>query len=498
MSEASIEPLLPHRVDFDGVELAFAHAAGAALEVWLDGQPYAQLRADAAGEARLALPFAPNGRARANLELCAGAQRSAAIGLRFGQSGLERAGTVEPLAPLRAQDYVDVVANAAALRREVAIVVPVYDAPAAVQACLDSVLAQTAGAARLIVIDDASPDPAIAPLLAQYRGCRGVTLLANDRNRGFTATANRGIEVAGRADVVLLNADTEVAAHWLTGLRRAAWAAPDTASATAVSDNAGAFSVPELEQRNPLPTGWHFAQAALALRQHAGSAYPRLPTGNGFCLYLKRAALDAVGVLDAEAFSQGYGEENDWCQRAAVAGWQHVIAGDVFVRHARSQSFGDARRAALGAAGMAVLRERWPQYEAEVGASLFSPRRRVLDWRVRRAYAAAPPLPRWLYFGDAPAPQRHAAAIYRCERGRDGWRVIDADGVGTTVETLADAGVVSAASERAWTASFAQLLQMHAIDRIVGPLPAALAQVANLLDVDTDTATAARAFGATA
>lgn len=498
MNEALVEPLLPYRVDFDGVRLRFVHAAGAAFEVWIDGQPYARLRADAAGEAHLALPIAPNGRARATLELHTGARRSAAVGLRFGQAGLEQAGTVEPLAPLHTQDYVDVVANAAALRAEVAIVVPVYNAPAAVRACLDSVLAQTTGAARLIVIDDASPDPAIAPLLAQYRGRRGITLLANDSNRGFTATANRGIEVAGRADVVLLNADTEVAAHWLVGLRRAAWAAADTASATAVSDNAGAFSVPELEQYNPLPAGWSFAQAALALRQQAGSAYPRLPTGNGFCLYLKRAALDTVGLLDADAFGQGYGEENDWCQRAAAAGWQHVIAGDVLVRHARSQSFGEARRAALGAAGMAVLRQRWPQYEAEVGASLFSPRRRVLDWRVRRAYAAAPPRPRWLCFGDAPAPPHAAAAICRCARGADGWIFVDAEGVETRVATLPDASVSSAASERAWTASFAQLLQTHAIDRIVGALPAALAQVAAVLEVDTDAAPAMRAFEAMA
>ncbi len=51
--------------------------------------------------------------------------------------------------------------------------------------------------ARLIVIDDASPNPAIAPLLARYASRANVSVLRNEANRGFTATANRGIAEAG-------------------------------------------------------------------------------------------------------------------------------------------------------------------------------------------------------------------------------------------------------------------------------------------------------------
>ncbi|MEO7062349.1 MAG: glycosyltransferase [Dokdonella sp.] len=272
---------------------------------------------------------------------------------------------------------------------EVAIVVPVYNAPDLVARCLDAVLAHTTGRARLIVIDDASPDPAIALLLARYARLERVRVLRNDSNRGFTATANRGITRAGAADVVLLNADAEVGPNWLQGLRRAAYADPQVGTATAVSDNAGAFSVPELEQANPLPDAWPFDVCARALWQHAGLAYPELPTGNGFCLYIRRAVIEATGLLDEAAFSQGYGEENDFCQRAARLGFRHLIAGNVLVRHARSQSFGEARRVALGRTGMAVLRERYPEYENDVGAALFSFERRVLDWRVRRVFADA-------------------------------------------------------------------------------------------------------------
>jgi hypothetical protein len=239
------------------------------------------------------------------------------------------------------------------------------------------------------LIDDASPDDAIAPLLARCATRANVTLLSNATNRGFTATANRGMAEAGRADVVLLNADTEVGPNWLVGLRRAAYCADDVATATAVSDNAGAFSVPELERENALPAQWTVADTARALWQTAGLEYPELPTGNAFCMYIRRSVIDAVGALDEAAFPQGYGEENDFCQRASARGLKHVIVGSVFVHHERSRSFGHERRAALGVAGMAVLRERWPRYEADVGASLYSFERRVLDWRVRRAFADA-------------------------------------------------------------------------------------------------------------
>ena len=40
---------------------------------------------------------------------------------------------------------------------------------------------------------------------------------------------------------------------------------------------------------------------------------------------------------------------------------------------------------------MAVLRQRYPRYEADVGATLFSAARRELETRVRNIYAAATP-----------------------------------------------------------------------------------------------------------
>lgn len=292
-------PLL--RLDWDGAVLAleFAPDGAASVALDVDGTHFAEVpvRDD---RAVFAFPFAPNAAStfdvlpRASRDGTALAQ--APLRLVPGRSGIRAARGLPPPLPAVSGPEARLPAFGAEIGPvEVAIVVPVHNAATLVERCLASVLMHTTGRARLILIDDASTDPAIAPLLARHAGLERVRVLRNDVNRGFTATANRGIVEAGHADVVLLNADTEVGPNWLQGLRRAAWSADDVATATAVSDNAGAFSVPELEQANALPEAWSFDDCARALWRHAGFAYPQLPTGNGFCMYIRRSVLDAVG-----------------------------------------------------------------------------------------------------------------------------------------------------------------------------------------------------------
>ncbi|MGA8278442.1 MAG: glycosyltransferase [Rhodanobacteraceae bacterium] len=440
---------------------------GGEIALDIDGCFFGAAHAASDARVRFDFPFSPSGRAAMRVMPRLGRDgpnlAGAWMDLTFGAQGLAPASDTAP-APLRLLAAAQLLPYGSdCARREVVIVVPVYDAVKHVGRCLEALVAHTRGRARLLLIDDASPDPAIAPLLERHARLPGVTALCNARNLGFTATANRGIAAADRADVILLNADTEVGPNWLTGLRRAAYARDDIGSATAVSDNAGAFSVPELEQTNALPASWSLVQTARALWQHAGQAYPELPTGNGFCLYLKRAMLDAVGSFDQVAFPRGYGEENDLCQRASMLGWHHVIAGNVFVGHARSQSFGDRERDTLGRAGMAALRERYPDYETQIEAALFSFERRVLDWRVRRLFSDArsdnAPLPRLLWFGDAPPRLADWSVWHLCQEGDA--LLLKAPDSTITYTTVARGRATTRLREALWN-----WLQIRAFDQI--------------------------------
>ena len=243
----------------------------------------------------------------------------------------------------------------------VAIVVPVHNAAQATEACLESVLRETTPDFRLIVIDDASSDAAIATLLRRYQDIPRVDIYRNSENLGYTATINRGIRLAGSADVVLLNSDTIVTPGWLMQLRLAAYSGERVGSATAVSNNAGAFSVPVFNHNNPIPACPGIAAYGRAVAQTALRSYPATPSGNGFCLFVRRDCLNAVGLFDENTFPRGYGEENDFCMRALGLGWRHVVDDATLIAHQGSASLA-AEKEALCAHGSTRINERYPEY----------------------------------------------------------------------------------------------------------------------------------------
>jgi GT2 family glycosyltransferase len=455
---------------WDGRTLRFrvAAACAAPLQLRLDEVPFARIVPEA-GECVYQFGYPPGGVDELALTVCDATGRLLTIPwrVRFGVAATVGVdawhGPPRELRPLRGVSLRP--ANAAAA---VAIVVPIHDSLPWVRRCIAALFNHTRAPARLILIDDASEDPAVPRWLAPLADHGEVVVRRNPRNLGYTRSCNLGIELAGRADVVLLNSDTEVGPRWLERLRAIAYADPTIGTVTAVSDNAGAFSVPDLERPCPIPAVWSLVQAQRALLHGAYGCLPQLPTGNGFCMYVKRELFDRVGVLDGEAFPQGYGEENDLCQRAEQAGYRHVIAGDVLVRHARSASFGDARRATLGAQGMARLRERYPNYEAKVGAALWSYDRHVLDWRVRRIYAAAghglPPRPRVLLAGV-----RRDRAESIAARVASTHEVFLALPVGTSwrLDRYATATLGWAVAEELSSAEFGDALARYAIELVV-------------------------------
>jgi len=450
-------------LDWDGRRLHWRHAAGPEtnthVELCIDGIVFE--RCAAHGEFVREFACSPSGSAELEFSVrsSAGDVLSAPWRVVHGCAAAvaedQWRGAVRAMRPLA-----DTPLPPASLQAPpAAIVVPIFNAAELAQQCIDAVL-RWSGDARLILIDDASTQAGVAALLAGYADRPGIAMRSNPDNLGYTHSCNIGIALAGAADVVLLNSDTQVGPRWLERLRLSAYADAAIGTVTAVSDNAGAFSVPELEQYCPIPARWTLEQAQRALLQHAGSCLPELPTGNGFCMYIKRALIERVGMLDAQAFPSGYGEENDLCQRAVRAGFRHVIAGDVLVRHARSASFGDARRAALGAQGMAVLRERYPDYEAQVGATLHGFARRVLDYRVRRIYADSdgfysiqPPRPRLLLAGgDAGATPLAEFESFRLVESASRWQ-LHHQGVGALV--LDEAATGDAQALGAWLARYA-------------------------------------------
>jgi GT2 family glycosyltransferase/glycosyltransferase involved in cell wall biosynthesis len=270
------------------------------------------------------------------------------------------------------------------------VIVPVYRGVEETIACLNSVLRSTpATAYELIVINDASPEPALVERLEELAAEKKFTLLHNEENLGFVLTVNRGMRLHPQRDVILLNSDTEVNGDWLDRLRRAAHSAGDIGTVTPFSNSATICSYPVAFQDNPLPADADLAKldrlcAALNARQTVG-----LPTAVGFCMYIRRDCLSEVGYFNEKNFGKGYGEENDFCMRGMRRGWRHVLAADTFVYHAGSVSFGTGNDE-LKSKATEVISKLHPNYHYLVQQHIAANPARHLRWNLDVGRLAGP------------------------------------------------------------------------------------------------------------
>ncbi|MGV6825516.1 MAG: glycosyltransferase, partial [bacterium] len=207
--------------------------------------------------------------------------------------------------------------------------------------CLESVLASNNQQAyELIIINDGSPEAEVHTYLDQFADANPqVTLLKNPQNLGFVATVNRGMRLHDERDVVLLNSDTEVANDWLDRICACGESVDKAASVTPFSNNATICSFPEFPLSNSLPADHSVASLDNLFKTANPGRFVDIPTGVGFCMWIKRDALNEAGLFDEKNFPRGYGEENDFCMRAAGKGWRNLLCCDTFVFHEGGVSF---------------------------------------------------------------------------------------------------------------------------------------------------------------
>ena len=249
----------------------------------------------------------------------------------------------------------------------VTVIVPVYADFASTRTCLESLLDELKTSRhRAILIDDATPDVQIAEYLAALGAKPRVQVLTNARNLGFVGSVNRALDAVKQGDVILLNADTVVTRGFINRLAIVARSSPDIGTITPLSNNGEFTSFPIPNAFNPMPSREEITQIDRIAAKLNADKIIELPTGIGFCLYVTRACLDAVGSL-SEDFAQGYLEDADFCLRARGLGFRSVCATSVYVGHAGSKSFGQRKRS-LVVSNLAVLERRFPKYRSECGA----------------------------------------------------------------------------------------------------------------------------------
>ena len=225
--------------------------------------------------------------------------------------------------------------------------------------CLESLLRHTRAPYELVLVDNGSSDGTAEYLEAirSHPGPERVEVVRNKTNRGFPAGCNQALARARGRFVLFLNNDVVVTAEWLDGMVAAllrGW--PAAGMVGAVTNNApDAQRVPvDYEGLDGLDR-----YAERRRREFAGRTLAA-QRATGFCLLARRDVLDRAGQFD-ERFGLGFFDDDDLCVRVRKAGFQIVIALDVFVHHFGNRTFRglglDVRERLIHNFGL--FREKW-------------------------------------------------------------------------------------------------------------------------------------------
>lgn len=218
---------------------------------------------------------------------------------------------------------------------------------------------------RLIIINDNSSDSKVEPYLEEInRTNNNVILITNEKNLGFVKSVNKALKIINN-DVVLLNSDIELPNMWLERLIYPIVTLNNIATSTPFTNCGTICSFPNFGEDNEIYRNLTVNEVDKYFAA-INAKYQNLPTGVGFCMAISKKAIDEVGLFDDDTFSKGYGEENDWCQRAIVKGYSNVLVENLFVYHKHGGSFLSEEKKSLIERNSKLLLKKHPNYDKDV------------------------------------------------------------------------------------------------------------------------------------
>ena len=266
-------------------------------------------------------------------------------------------------------------------RVDVSVLIVAYHCRDMLGPCLDSIEAQTACSHEVIVVDNHSDDGTVELLSSEYPW---VKTIANTDNVGFARAVNQGARVARGEHLLLLNPDTVVLDGAIDELVRFAREHP------AEGIYGGRTLAPDgsVDPKScwGAPTPWSLLCFATGLR----TIFPRSPLFDpeslgrwerdsvrhvdivtGCLLLARRDVWDELDGLDERFFV--YGEDADFCLRAAKAGYRPIIDPRASITHYVGGSSSRGPMLVLLMSGnVTLLHEHWSDHWRRYGTVMFA------------------------------------------------------------------------------------------------------------------------------
>ncbi|GEM_PF-5083368 len=221
----------------------------------------------------------------------------------------------------------------------VSIIILTFNAFTVTRQCVQSIRENTRHPHEIIFVDNASTDETLPYLKKLVHENENYHLVENETNRGFAAGNNQGMAMARGDYYLLLNNDVLVSEGWLERLVACGEADASIGLVGPLTNwISGWQRVMDVPYSDPADFSPYAARIA---EKQAGRYTPRRRIA-GFAMLIKRNLYEQIGGLD-ERFGSGNYEDDDYCLRAAEAGYAIMVAEDVFIHHFGSRSFRDNR-----------------------------------------------------------------------------------------------------------------------------------------------------------
>ena len=217
----------------------------------------------------------------------------------------------------------------------VSIIIPTYGQVQCTLRCLAAIAAHPPSAPiEVIVVDDASGDPAVARL----ERVEGIRLIRQISNLGFLRTCNATARLAAGAYLLFLNNDTEPCAGWLDAMLALAMARTDAGAVGAKL----IYPDGRLQEAGGIiwndGTGWNYGRGDDPAKPEYN--YVReVDYCSGAALLVPRAVFASMGGFDPR-YAPAYFEDSDLAFRLRAAGYQVLYEPRAVVVHLEGASHG--------------------------------------------------------------------------------------------------------------------------------------------------------------
>lgn len=206
---------------------------------------------------------------------------------------------------------------------KLSVVIVSYNVRSYLEQCLQSAQRALDGIeGEVFVVDNHSTDDSVEVVKCDYAW---VKLMENKENLGFARANNIAIRQAQGDYVLLLNPDTVVGEDTFRQVMAFMDSHPKAGGAGVMMRNEDGSLAPE--SRRALPTPWVSCLKMIGFdKRYYMSHLPwekpgRIEVISGAFCFLRRKALDEVGLLDEDFFM--YGEDIDLSYRLLKGGWEN-------------------------------------------------------------------------------------------------------------------------------------------------------------------------------